>query len=183
MKRNKIRMVLAVCLIGVIGVWGLLVFRINRQIPAPEEITYPAEEWVDMGNGLELKTQGVRFMQDQEIREFPGIYEEALLPYEMKLIWLTVSFRNPGTESIPLDLLDVAMESAGWSNITDPDFYMRMKEKTSIMIELEPDEEVQCELPFLFVRANFRDVEWEKIEQKEYFVILKLYPQKIRVRV
>ena len=88
-------------------------------------------------------------------------------------------------EAVPdIDILDIGASTSGWSNIPDYDFYYKIgNPKRQHHFELESQEEVTMDLPYLFAKPNFRNGQWKKIEGKEYFLVTSLYPIKHMVKI
>lgn len=164
-------------LMVILALWAYRVYAVNRQIPQVKIETMDGNQWNEWKDGVELRADGIDFMEDASIRQ--EVPEELLYDYEMKLLWATVQIRNTSTEEREVDLLDLGAESEGWCNIPDVQFYSELERTTgTLRIHLKPDESVSYRLPYLFLKANFRDKEWEKIENKKYYLTLTLYPEK-----
>ncbi len=162
--------------------WMIQVIKLNRRIPQSKEVLYSDNEWVEWTDAVEVKTEGYYFMRDEEIRKIDEIPEESLYSEEMCLLWIRVRIRNEGDDERTVSLLNIAAESPGWSNIPAMDLYYAMdKSGTSLVAQLKKGDEVSCELPYLMLRSNFRESEWKKMEDKQYFVTLSLYPEKRKI--
>ena len=108
----------------------------------------------------------------EELAEKVGISRQTLSKYETG-------------EAVPdIDILDIGASTSGWSNIPDYDFYYKIgNPKRQHHFELESQEEVTMDLPYLFAKPNFRNGQWKKIEGKEYFLVTSLYPIKHMVKI
>ena len=173
------KFLLTVMAVVLLIVWGTCVYRVNDLIPQVSQSIYPGGEWVLWKDGVELNVKGMRFMEDEEIRSAGKIPDEALFPYEMRLLWVETCFRNTQEQEVTMDMLDLGAESAGWSNIPDVDYYQYLGEKEKMLkVRLQPGEEVTYELPYLLLKVNFTESEWRQAEQKEYYITWSLYPEK-----
>ena len=163
-------------------VWGIQVSRVNQQTPQVQTKITEAGEWFQWKENVKLRTGGVRFMENDEIRSLYRLDDDETEPFPgmiIKLMWVTVTFKNDSSKSADIDILDVGASTSGWSNIPDYDFYYKIgNPKRQHHFELESQEEVTMDLPYLFVKPNFRNGQWEKIEGKEYFLVTSLYPIK-----
>lgn len=89
-------------------------------------------------------------LDDDETEPFPGMI--------IKLMWVTVTFKNDSSKSADIDILDIGASTSGWSNIPDYDFYYKIgNPKRQHHFELESQEEVTMDLPYLFAKPNFRN--------------------------
>lgn len=179
-KKRKIRICLIVVLLCMAAcIWGFFVYRVNKRIPQVKTTVYEGDEWVDWKNGVEIMAEDIRFMEDEAIRSGKDVEDYMVYPFEMKLLWATVSLKNTGREPTKVSLLELGVESPGWSNIPDPQFYYALGERErETSFELKAGEQVKVELPYLMVKINFRNSEWKKIEEKEYHITFTLYPEK-----
>lgn len=182
--RIKRKNLIWICVITVVVmVWGYQVWQMNQSIPQTKESVEDGKQWNSWKDGLEIKIDGMEFMEDSEIRgEFAD--DENFYKEEVKLLWVQIQVRNRDRQEKKVDLLDIGAETSGWCNIPDPQFYYKLgDEQKEISFMLNPDETVSYKLPFLLLRANFRDKEWEKMEEKEYYITLKLYPEKKKILI
>lgn len=164
--------------------WIWSVVDINRRIPRAEQITYSNGEWVDWENGVEIRGISSYFMEDDEIRNMPGVSKESLFEDEMRLLWVNIEVRNSSNETKTISMTDFSAESSGWSNIADMQIYYEMtKEGAQLDTEIRPGEMISYGLPYLLLRANFRDSEWKKVEEKPYYLTIELYPEKRRIKL
>ena len=170
-----------------ITVWGILVYRVNQKIPQVQTEVTEAHEWFQWKNDVRLRTEGVRFMEDAEIRSLYPLEQNEMEPFPgimLKLMWVTISFKNDGNETADIDILDIGASTSGWSNIPDFDFYYKIgNPEREHHFELAPKEEITMELPYLFAEPNFRNGQWEKIEEKEYSLVVALYPVKRMIKI
>lgn len=172
----------AIMAILIIFVWGYFFIRINHKLPQAKLVEYPKNQWVPLQKSLELKVEGMTFMEDDEIRKTKGIPSDLLYHDEMKLIWLTFKVRNTGQTAIKKDIGALSMESDGWSNIADPSYMQYIAgEQPKLMITFSPGEEQTFHLPYLLLSTNYRAAEWKKVEKKKYWLTFKLYPEKERI--
>ncbi len=183
-KMNVKKGLLIVIVLILIMMWGIGVYRVNTQIPQVKKSVFQSGEWIPWKDGMEIKVQGMHFMEDDEIRKNGRIPEESLYSYEMRLLWAEICVRNRGEKESLFDALDLGAESDGWSNIPDVEFYQYFCDaEKGLYNNLQPGEEMTYELPYLLLRANFRDSEWEKAEQKQYYITWSLYPEKLSVSI
>lgn len=181
MKKGKAACILILFLL--VLAWGHQVYAVNRLIPQTEIRVMKGRRWNPWKDGIEVKVNKADFMSDSAIRETKGT-ENVLYNYEMKLMWVDLQIRNSRTEEKMVDLLDIAAESEGWCNIPDVQFYDILGESSKpLRLNIEPGETLTYRLPYLFVKANFRNPEWKRIEDKDYYLTLSLYPEKKMIHV
>lgn len=185
MKKNKkeVLKIMGIAFVVILlAIWGTQVYRMNQKIPQVQTEVTEAREWFQWKKNVKLRTEGARFMENDEIRNLYRLDEDETEPFPgmiLKLMWVTVSFKNDSSESADIDILDIGASTSGWSNIPDYDFYYKIgNPERPHHFELKPQEEVRMDLPYLFVKPNFRNGQWKKIEEKEYFLVTSLYPTK-----
>ncbi|QUO32698.1 hypothetical protein KFE17_02790 [Faecalicatena sp. Marseille-Q4148] len=185
MKKNKkeVLKIMGIAFVVILlAIWGIQVYRMNQKIPQVQTEVTEAREWFQWKKNVKLRTEGARFMENDEIRYLYRLDEDETEPFPgmiLKLMWVTVSLKNDSSESADIDILDIGASTSGWSNIPDYDFYYKIgNPERPHHFELKPQEEVRMDLPYLFVKPNFRNGQWEKIEEKEYFLVTSLYPMK-----
>ncbi|SDG57275.1 hypothetical protein [Marvinbryantia formatexigens] len=184
MKIRKRKWLLIIPGIFLICLWIHAVYRINREIPRTKSIVYQNGEWVPWKNGVEILVKGGSFMEDSQIRGNQNVTEGMRYAGEMKLLWVDIELKNTSQTGARVDCLELGAEAPGWANIPNPDFYYTINEgKNGLQTELEPGENIEYSLPFLLLKNNFRNSEWKKVEQKEYYITLALYPEKKMIAV
>lgn len=190
MKKNKkqVLKIMGIAFVGILlAIWGTQVYRMNQKIPQVQTEVTEAREWFQWKENVKLRTEGARFMENDEIRNLYRLDEDETEPFPgmiLKLMWVTVSFKNDSSESADIDILDIGASTSGWSNIPDYDFYYKIgNPERPHHFELKPQEEVRMDLPYLFVKPNFRNGQWEKIEEKDYFLVTSLYPTKHMIKI
>ena len=190
MKKNKkqVLKIMGIAFVVILlAIWGTQVYRMNQKIPQVQTEVTEAREWFQWKENVKLRTEGARFMENDEIRNLYRLDEDETEPFPgmiLKLMWVTVSFKNDSSESADIDILDIGASTSGWSNIPDYDFYYKIgNPERPHHFELKPQEEVRMDLPYLFVKPNFRNGQWEKIEEKDYFLVTSLYPTKHMIKI
>lgn len=190
MKKNKkqVLKIMGIAFVVILlAIWGTQVYRMNQKIPQVQTEVTEAREWFQWKENVKLRTEGAWFMENDEIRNLYRLDEDETEPFPgmiLKLMWVTVSFKNDSSESADIDILDIGASTSGWSNIPDYDFYYKIgNPERPHHFELKPQEEVRMDLPYLFVKPNFRNGQWEKIEEKDYFLVTSLYPTKHMIKI
>lgn len=182
-RKRKIYSCILIVAIIVVVIWGYQVYKINKIIPQTKKIVMQGEQWNPWKNGIEIKAKKMEFTKDSWIREHIQD-EESLYEHEMRLLWVQFDIRNQSEEEQNIDLLDIGVESSGWCNIADVELYYQLSDSPKeLNFTLKSGEEVSYKLPFLMVKANFRNSEWKKIEDKQYYAVLKLYPEKRMIQI
>lgn len=175
---------IGLCAIALLVIfWGRCVYAVNQQIPQVKTVVMKGSQWNEWKDGIQLKIDGMDFMEDADIRE-AVVSEEFLYDYEMKVLWMNIQIKNESTAESQVDLLNIGAETEGWSNIPDMQLYEALGDsQKSLKFNLKPGENVSYRLPFLFLKSNFRDANWKKIEDEKYYITLALYPEKKMIQV
>ena len=183
---RKVRIAVLIAAVFLISLWGIRVYKINQDFPQVQMQMEEACEWYSWKNDIFLRVEKGIVMDDAAIRTYPGISQDVLKPYGMKILWVQYSLRNDGGEDRIVDMLDLDVETSGWSNIPDPELCHEMSEWNTVPIDyslgmavrIKSGETVQLQMPYFLSEPLFREHEWENVEQRAYDVPLTLYPVK-----
>lgn len=94
-----------------------------------------------------------------------------------RMVVATVSYRNPGIETVVLDLTRFAIQSEAVHTVIDPALLSYYNdEETSLFLQLEPDEEKQVNLPYVLTDFFFTKEGWARLDQRDFEVVYALYP-------
>lgn len=108
---------------------------------------------------------------------------------EAECIMVTVNIKNMSEEKQRVTLDRFALTSQAWTNCAMPDKYMAVNKKwnseqyQSGPIYIESGEEQTLILPFLLVKKGFRQKQWEHVKERNYELVLSLYPVKKQIKL
>lgn len=97
-------------------VWGIRVLRVNQQTPQVQTKITEVGEWFQWKENVKLRTGGVRFMENDEIRSLYRLDDDETEPFPgmiIKLMWVTVTFKNDSSKSADIDILDIGASTSG----------------------------------------------------------------------
>jgi len=89
---------------------------------------------------------------------------------------------NPGKQALNIDLTAFHLETGAFSL----QFYlplMKFFNETGMYITLGAGEEKEFKMPVPIVSINFLDYDFNKIENRDYFLVYSLYPEKNMVSI
>lgn len=104
-------------------------------------------------------------------------------------IMVTVNIKNMSEEKQRVTLEGFTLTSQAWTTCTAPDKYMAVNEKwnseqyQSGSIYIESGEERKLILPFLLVKNGFTQKQWEHVKERNYELVLSLYPVKKQIKL
>ena len=108
---------------------------------------------------------------------------------DAECIMVTVNIKNMSEEKQRVTLEGFTLTSQAWTTCTAPDKYMAVNEKwnseqyQSGSIYIESGEERKLILPFLLVKNGFTQKQWEHVKERNYELVLSLYPVKKQIKL
>lgn len=181
---RKIRhiMLLAIAFVGM----GCRIFWINARYPNPAEqiyglgdcarigsygVTFLDWSWSD-GEILHRLCPGFTLLLDEEGEEYPVSRERIGLAAFM------ITKERAGEDA--LDLTGLAFESGAWGNQFDMELmYLLNPQLDTLHLQLKEGESMEILLPMAMVDGQFTQGQWERIDQRTFYVVLDYYPQKM----
>lgn len=157
--------------------------RINAKYPDPEVLCFQIGETVDM-EGYEFTLTSLKLEGEERARELVPGYVDAIdaegNPEELKLLLVAIHIKKTTDEDSVLDLTRVCAESKAWGNGSDFELYLALNQGVGLSnVQLLEGEEIDVVFPFTMVRSQFREKEWEQVEERKFYAVLNWYPQKV----
>lgn len=173
----------------VFGGIGCRIFQVNLWYPSPKvwtgelqdsvqmgkySITFTDWQWAD-GTLLKELCPRYRMITDENGMEYPAERER------VGLITLKIEKGEEG-QSI-LDLTNIAFESGAWGNQFDMELmYLLNPQLEGLWIQMEKGECREIIFPMTMLDLQFAEREWERIDEREFYIVLEYYPEKLRFR-
>ena len=135
---------------------------------------------------FEITAIDVSFMSQEDFSDIYAFEKEMFK--EAECIMVTVNIKNMSEEKQRVTLEGFTLTSQAWTTCT-ADKYMAVNEKwnseqyQSGSIYIESGEERTLILPFLLVKKGFRQKQWEHVKERNYELVLSLYPVKKQIKL
>ena len=186
MKKSRTKtLIVAVSLIAFL-VYLVLVIGINLKYPKAQLEEKQLGEAMT-ADDFEITAIDVSFMSQEDFSDIYAFEKEMFK--EAECIMVTVNIKNMSEEKQRVTLEGFTLTSQAWTTCTAPDKYMVVNEKwnseqyQSGSIYIESGEERTLILPFLLVKKGFRQKQWEHVKERNYELVLSLYPVKKQIKL
>lgn len=137
-------------------------------------ITFSHWQWSD-GNLLQELCPGFSLVLDEEGNAFPGDRER------VGLITLVITKERKSDSC--LDLTHITFESGPWGNQFDMELmYLLNPSLDSLRLCPEEGESREIVIPMTMLDLQFEEKEWERIDRRQFFIVLQYYPEKLQFR-
>lgn len=183
MKKNNI--CIAVIILAAVAYMSAVIY-VNQKYPKAELEEKQLGETLIM-DGIEITATNVEFMNQESFSEIYAYEKETFK--EAECIMVTVTIKNTSEERQRITLDSFALTSGAWTNSVGADKYMAVNEKfnseqyKSGPIYIEAGCERKIILPFLLVKDNFTKKQWEHVKERNYELVLSLYPKKQQIKL
>ena len=172
--------------IGSFMVVVVLVIGINLKYPKAQLEEKQIGEAMT-ADDFEITATDVSFMSQEDFSDIYAFEKEMFK--EAECIMVTVNIKNMSEEKQRVTLEGFTLTSQAWTTCTAPDKYMAVNEKwnseqyQSGSIYIESGEERKLILPFLLVKNGFTQKQWEHVKERNYELVLSLYPVKKQIKL
>lgn len=182
-QKSKYTLIGAIFLILILVLtYSVCFYRVNKKYPQTKTRIYTANEPV-RENGIEYTVLGSRFYTNKELRSLPHFPKESYENGE-KLITVEVKVKNVSDKPIEMEGDLLRMESVAWGNGVDMGARQYFNEADDVgYFEIQPGEERQYVLPYTMIKEMFHKGEWKKAEDREYYLVISVYPERKIIRV
>ena len=157
--------------------YAFRVYKVNSRVKVAKEDIIPFGTEREVGNGLSMRVDGYESMTKEEAEKRyaydMGVTEEA------KIILVKVKYLNKTNESRSVDTRPNSIEKTGYSTATEMEFY-HICNSLGLEFELKGGKEKEIILPYILFKFQFKQSEWEKIEDKEFYISNSRYPVKTK---
>lgn len=160
----------------------------NFKFPSPKVTTYAINETIKIGN-YEIKLKNYRWGDGEIIHDvYPGyvLIEEngEEYPVEKERVGLAeLSIKKIKEDDTQLDFTSVAFESGAWGNQFDLELFLHLNPcMQTPFLELKEGENQNVILPITMLDDNFSEQEWSKIDDRDFYIVLLYYPNKIQIK-
>ena len=153
------------------------VYKVNSEIRAVKEVIIPFGTEREVSNNVNMKINGYTVLSKEEAKEKYNYDLE--MDEEVKIILVNVTYFNKTNKSKTVDTRPNSIEKTGYSTATEMEFY-HICNSLGLEFELKGGEEKEIILPYILFQFQFKPNEWEKIEDKEFYISDSRYPVKTK---
>lgn len=153
------------------------VYKVNSEIRAVKEVIIPFGTEREVSNNVNMKINGYTVLSKEEAKEKYNYDLE--MDEEVKIILVNVTYFNKTNKSKTVDTRPNSIEKTGYSTATEMEFY-HICNSLGLEFELKGGEEKEIILPYILFKFQFKPNEWEKIEDKEFYISDSRYPVKTK---
>ena len=102
---------------------------------------------------------------------------------DMKALLVGVEITNISSEIQRVHARDFTAQSGAWANGLYAPLYMALNDDASTIIALEPGEEIRRTFVYLMYDMQFCSNDWKRVGEREFDLVLALYPDKYLVNL
>lgn len=160
---------------------------LNKEYPSPQIKTYSLGETVNLGN-YSFTLKEWKWQDGEIVHELLPGYSLINLngkeyPVEKERVGLaTVVVEKNKEDDTYLDLTNIAFESGAWGNQWDQEFMFGInKELDSLLLDMKEGECREIIFPIAMADFHFTKRDWEKIDTRDFYVVLGYYPVKYQL--
>lgn len=181
--------IMLLLLIMVLCCAGYQIYWLNTRYPSPKvqtgglgdfvqagsyQITFSDWQWSD-GTLLQERCPEFCFLLDEDGNAYPVHHER------VGLVTLTV-MKTEEDQSV-LDLTSFSFESGAWGNQFDMELlYLLNPQLEGLRLCLEQGESREIVFPLTTSNQQFTERDWERIDDRQFYMVLQYYPEKLRFR-
>ncbi len=181
-KKKKTIFICALALI-LAGLWTFRYVTLNQKYPQPNCETYSVSQPVSLGN-FEVSVSDSYFLDSETAKEV--LLAEFGAGYDARCIVLDFSVTNTSDSPQSIELGVFQLQSGTWNNGVNFIAYRDINSDVndgSLNLQIEPGETYQVKLPFSMIDDSFFPDDWNRVEERQYELVLSLYPVKRVIRL
>ena len=150
-----------------IVLYAFRVYKVNSEIRAVKEDMIPFGTEREVTNGVTMKVNGYTVLSKEKAKE---IYDYDLeMDEEVKIILVNVTYFNKTNKSKTVDTRPNSIEKTGYSTATEMMLYS-LCNQFDLDVTLKSGEEKEVILPYILFKFQFEQGEWEKLEDKVFYI-------------
>ena len=160
---------------------------VNLQYPSPKVRTYSKGEVMYFGN-YEISLTGWRWGDGEIIHEiYPGYIliekDGEEYPTNQQRVGLAeVTIKKVEDDNTFLDFTSMWFESGAWGNQFDMELFMHINPQLDgLGLKMKKGETATVTFPITMLDIQFSSGSWKNIDDREFYVVLQFYPEKIRL--
>lgn len=163
---------IAIVMMLMAGYWN-----INRKVPPAVVEEAKIGEQLEFQDGVIISVDSYRFLPDEEQEQLIEKMDRAMVGFKMLEVKLTIE--NMTAESKTIIMTDLYVEGTGMGNgISKGIIDISGERYSSLLQELQPGESKQICFPYNILKNEVFKSEWEKIEERKFWLVFSSYPVK-----
>jgi hypothetical protein len=153
------------------------VYKVNSEIRAVKEVIIPFGTEREVSNNVNMKINGYTVLSKEEAKEKYNYDLE--MDEEVKIILVNVTYFNKTNKSKTVDTRPNSIEKTGYSTATEMMFYS-LCNQFDLDVTLKAGEKKEVILPYILFKFQFKQREWEKLEDEVFYISNSRYPVKTK---
>ena len=172
----KKRVIIGVVILLVV-LHAFRVYKVNSEIRAVKEVIIPFGTEREVSNNVNMKINGYTVLSKEEAKEKYNYDLE--MDEEVKIILVNVTYFNKTNKSKTVDTRPNSIEKTGYSTATEMMFYS-LCNQFDLDVTLKAGEKKEVILPYILFKFQFKQREWEKLEDEVFYISNSRYPVKTK---
>ena len=157
--------------------YAFRVYKVNSEIRAVKEDIIPFGTEREVNNSVNMKINGYTVLSKEEAREKYNYDLE--MDEEVKIILVNVTYFNKTDKSKTVDTRPNSIEKTGYSTATEMMFYS-LCNQFDLDVTLKAGEKKEVILPYILFKFQFKQSEWDKLEDEVFYISDSRYPVKTK---
>ena len=153
------------------------VYKVNSEIRAVKEVIIPFGTEREVSNNVNMKINGYTVLSKEEAKEKYNYDLE--MDEEVKIILVNVTYFNKTDKSKTVDTRPNSIEKTGYSTATEMMFYS-LCNQFDLDVTLKAGEKKEVILPYILFKFQFKQSEWDKLEDEVFYISDSRYPVKTK---
>lgn len=187
MTKKVVYPLVAVFLIIAVVLSAVRIYDLNQQYPDPHIITHSLGEEIQ-GNVTSIAILKSELLDGDEIKTLDPNYEcftkdekgNILSPQDERFLLVHMKLINYTDDERSMDIRHIVAESDTWANGIAQDIFIDLNSGKGkpTEIRLAPKQEMEIIVPFYLCSVQFKPDDWQKIDNRQFDLVLTLYPEK-----
>ena len=157
--------------------YAFRVYKVNSETRAVKEVIIPFGTEREVSNSVNMKINGYTVLSKEEAKEKYNYDLE--MDEEVKIILVNVTYFNKTNKSKTVDTRPNSIEKTGYSTATEMMFYS-LCNQFDLDVTLKAGEKKEVILPYILFKFQFKQSEWEKLEDEVFYISNSRYPVKTK---
>ncbi len=178
MNRKKNIFIIGILCLFVVTASFIQIYRVNAAYPSAKQVYIPFSKIHMLEEGINLSVISSKWLNNEAVREKYGEYM-GLGSSDMKVVYATVEIQNITDKEMKVPLYKLYIESdLHYCNGLDLEMYMIDNTNQPVEINLKSKEKVTVSLPYSIYSFQFKENEWNSIEDYNFYLVNSRYPVK-----
>lgn len=159
------------------------IYKVNDIYPKTQEKEVAKGIYYEIGSKIEMCVLDARWLDGAELQSEYGDSWYVEEPSDYKAVEVKIKVRNLAGKKKKVALFKTYIESEQYDwNGSDAELFVA-KNNMPLEIELESGQELECVMPYTFLKETYKECDWEKLNEIPYFLVRDRYPQKVKWKI